>query len=614
MEIGIALLSLLGLGFLVAIFDSDDDPVTSAEDETPPGQETPTGQEPVAGLTLPGTEEDDTLTGGDGNDTITGSGGNDDLFGGAGDDTIEGGAGDDIAQGNAGSDLIIGNEGNDVLQGRGGDDTVQGFAGDDWVDGNDGDDLVRGGAGSDVVIGGTGADQIDGRAGDDLLISGEGPGSPLTDEQLAAARDGTPVDEIIPAPSDQEFSDDGEADTLDGGTGDDILLFGAGDSATGGTGADVFGIFAEQEGEAGPATIEDYVPADDSLFLYFQSDATPADSTIDVADDGADAVVSVDGAEVARIIGAAGQVSMSDLEIVQAEAEEPPVSNEITIDGTPEADTLPGSVEAKTINGLAGDDDIEARGGNDTVNGGEGADVVQGQGGADVLNGDAGNDLMQGRGGSDTLSGGDGNDWVDGNDNQDTVDGGAGDDTIVGGLAADVLTGGADDDILVAGELLADPVSTTALGAIRGGATLNDALSGVDIGDSVVLFDDGAPDVLDGGDGNDALAFGAGDTATGGSGLDDFGVIAGGDTPAIITDFDSAEDAIFIFDPAFDPGAAASVVTVTDDGADALILLDGTVVARALGAAGKLNAGDISVQGSVPTSVFDPNSAPVAVA
>ena len=607
MEIGIALLGLLGLGLLINIFDDDDDPVA----ETPPGQEevTPPGQEGIAGLTIPGTDEADTLTGGDGNDTITGEGGDDDLFGGLGDDVIEGGKGNDIAQGQGGNDLIIGNEGDDLLQGRGGDDTVQGFAGDDRVDGNDGNDVVRGGAGDDVVAGGAGADLIEGRAGSDMLISGEAPGAPLSTEQMAALRAGTPIEAVLSDVRAFELRDDGAADTLDGGTGDDHMFIGAGDSATGGAGADGFSIFADQgESEAGPATIEDYSAAEDSLLLYFQSDASPEDATIAVTDDGDDAVVTVDGQEVARIIGAAGQIAADDIEIGQAEA--PPVQNQLTINGTPGADTLPGGVEAEVINGLAGDDDILAGAGDDTVNAGEGADVVQGQVGADALNGDAGNDLMQGRGGSDTLSGGLGDDWVDGNDNQDTVDGGAGDDTVVGGLAADVLTGGADDDVLVAGELLADPLSTSALSALRGGATLNDAISS-EIGERVVLVDDGAADILDGGAGNDVLFFGAGDTATGGSGADDFGIIAGGDTVATITDFDSAEDVVVIFDPNFDSRTTDPDITVTEDGADALISLDGAVVARMVDGAGKVSAEDISTFRGVATSFLEPNQTPV---
>ena len=167
-------------------------------------------------------------------------------------------------------------------------------------------------------------------------------------------------------------------------------------------------------------------------------------------------------------------------------------------------------------------------------------------------------------------------------------------------------TGGEDADILVAGELLADPLSTAELSALRGGASLDDAVN-IDIGDTVALADDGAADTLDGGAGADLLYFGAGDTATGGSGADGFNVLSGGATEATITDFDSAEDTITIIIPTAAAGATAPVVTVTDDGADALILLDGTVVARAVAGAGKVLAADVTVQEEEATATFDPN-------
>ncbi len=52
MEIGIALLSLLGIAFLVNIFDDDDD---DNEVVTPSAEEPPVGQEQIEGLVLEGT-------------------------------------------------------------------------------------------------------------------------------------------------------------------------------------------------------------------------------------------------------------------------------------------------------------------------------------------------------------------------------------------------------------------------------------------------------------------------------------------------------------------------------------------------------------------------------
>jgi Ca2+-binding RTX toxin-like protein len=53
----------------------------------------------VPGVTLFGTDDDDTLAGGEGDDIISGGGGNDTLSGGDGDDELTGGDGDDIVDG-----------------------------------------------------------------------------------------------------------------------------------------------------------------------------------------------------------------------------------------------------------------------------------------------------------------------------------------------------------------------------------------------------------------------------------------------------------------------------------------------------------------------------------
>ncbi|WP_415402655.1 calcium-binding protein [Tateyamaria sp. SN3-11] len=553
--------------------------------------------------------DDVALTGTDGADSLVGGDGDDDLLGGLGADTIEGGAGNDLIQGQGGEDVLIGNEGNDAMQGRGQDDTVQGFSGNDWVDGNDGDDFVRGGAGNDVVIGGDGADAIFGRADDDLIIAGEVPGTPLSNAQLDQLRDGVSLEDVLSGDliSSFDLEDDGDADTVVGGGGDDLMIFGEGDTARGGNGEDGFAILAESAGgESGPAVIQDYTAEDDTIFVYFQSDDVPADSEITVADDGDDAVISLDGEELGRVTGAAGQLTADQIEVVQP-IETPDVTE---INGTDDADTLTGGGEDEQINGAGGDDDLLGGNGADTITGGAGADVIQGQGGFDRITGNADDDLIQGRGGDDTLSGNAGADWVDGNDGDDSVNGGTQNDTVVGGLGSDVLSGGEAQDVLVSGELLADPLTTGELDNIRDGETLAEA-TGIALGDTVFLDDDGAADTLDGGNASDVLFFGAGDTATGGNGPDDFGIIAdsagNGLGEALITDYTAGEDELFIV--LDDLGAAAApVVTVVDDGADAVISLGGEVLARVTGGAGVVTAAQIALTTGVSTSVFDPNA------
>ncbi len=88
-----------------------------------------------------------------------------------------------------------------------------------------------------------------------------------------------------------------------------------------------------------------------------------------------------------------------------------------------------------TVDGGAGDDNIEGTPGNDALNGGEGNDTIAGGEGADTLNGgngqdnisgDAGSDNIFGEAGTDVLAGGLGNDIVSGGSGIDTVDGGEG--------------------------------------------------------------------------------------------------------------------------------------------------------------------------------------------
>ena len=101
------------------------------------------------------------------------------------------------------------------------------------------------------------------------------------------------------AGNDSLFGQGEEADFLNGGGGDDLLHLMGADVATGGTGADRFDI----QGNGG--TIADYVPAEDRLVVVYDPALHP-DPQVSVSDDGADALVYLDGQELARISGAAG--------------------------------------------------------------------------------------------------------------------------------------------------------------------------------------------------------------------------------------------------------------------------------------------------------------------
>lgn len=293
------LLATLGLAIGIGLFihNTDDDDTT--------------------GETIEGTDQDDTLTGTERDDFISGLEGNDVLLGDGGDDKLHGNEGDDAVIGGAGDDILRGQQDDDALFGRGGDDWLSGDTGSDWVDGGAGDDTVRGGYGSDVVIGGEGADTVEGGDNDDLLIGGTGPLETLDDQGVADLRDdmmdgflGAAIDNV-----DTDLADDGAADTLDGGDGDDVLIGGAGDTLTGGTGEDLF-VLLDSAG-VDPATITDYDAAEDALVVQYENGQPEPMLDLTENEDGTQ-TLTADGVVIAVLN--ASSLSTSDILLVQRPA------------------------------------------------------------------------------------------------------------------------------------------------------------------------------------------------------------------------------------------------------------------------------------------------------
>ncbi|MEO0936901.1 MAG: calcium-binding protein [Pseudomonadota bacterium] len=252
------------------------------------------------------------INGTDGPDDLDGLGGNDVISGGAGADNIEGGTGADLLQGEDGDDVIEGEQQNDTINGGAGSDFIQSGRGDDvatggaeadWIEGNAGADIVRGDAGNDTLIGGRGADDLAGGDGDDLIVSGDVAGTPLRFEDLKSLRDGAALADLLGVPEDTALtiSDDGDADSLIGGEGDDTLIFGAGDTARGAGGTDTF-VVMEDQAEGGPATIEAIEP-DETIAILARDDGTDPEVTVEA--EGEDGLISLDGVLVARVQGGA---------------------------------------------------------------------------------------------------------------------------------------------------------------------------------------------------------------------------------------------------------------------------------------------------------------------
>jgi Ca2+-binding RTX toxin-like protein len=102
---------------------------------------------------------DDTLTGGSGADSIVGNDGVDSLIGGAGNDTMYGGTGGDAMRGGDGNDSIFGEAGNDGMYGENNNDTLNGGSGTDYMSGGSGtDDFGSQDGEIDTLDGGSGWD------------------------------------------------------------------------------------------------------------------------------------------------------------------------------------------------------------------------------------------------------------------------------------------------------------------------------------------------------------------------------------------------------------------------------------------------------------------------
>jgi Ca2+-binding RTX toxin-like protein len=210
---------------------------------------------------------DDVLDGGGnspGSDSLDGGAGGDALYGRAGDDELDGGAGNDSLAGAGGTDTLNGEDGNDGLEGGAGGDTVNGGAGNDVVNGAaadltgaDGADDLRGGAGTDTLLGVDGNDKLDGGPDADVMDGGDGTdtvdyeGRPrkVTVTLDDVANDGEPlegdnvrrnVENVLGGTLGDDLSGDSDANTLDGGPGEDLVVGNGGvDMLQGGNAPDV---------------------------------------------------------------------------------------------------------------------------------------------------------------------------------------------------------------------------------------------------------------------------------------------------------------------------------------------------------------------------------------
>jgi Ca2+-binding RTX toxin-like protein len=242
-----------------------------------------------------------------------GPGMEDTLWGGAGDDRIFGGAGDDRILGDSGDDRLFGDSGDDVISGGSGSDTIEGGPGADILSGGGdaGDTASYDGSRAAVRVALTFGDTTIGRGGDaegDRLhgfrnLIGSDYGDRLSDTVKGSVAFGGNAntfdggrgndrldmgggnDRAIGGSGNDTLRGEAGDDTLEGGSGDDILEGGAGaDRLRGGAGADRFVFryladsgFALDERD----TILDFTPADGDRIVLKAIDADPSTAVDD---------------------------------------------------------------------------------------------------------------------------------------------------------------------------------------------------------------------------------------------------------------------------------------------------------------------------------------------
>ena len=317
---------------------------------------------------------------------------------------------------------------------------LDGEDGDDTLSGSDGGDTLKGGNDDDRVVGFRGADDMEGGAGNDVLVWNNGDGS----------------------------------DTMDGdaGNGDVVEVNGSNNAG------DIFTIAPGANGR---------VDFDRLNLVPFSLD--------------------IGGSERIQVNGLVGDDTISSLP-----GAGPLIAHELN--GGVGADTIAGGESADLI---TGGDDI------DTLHGGGGADRLVADRGNDTMNGDAGDDTMvwNNGDGTDAMNGGDGQDRVEVNGSPTGADvftikpaaGGARfDRTNVGLFGLDIATSELLEVNALGGNDSLTASSGTPLEINADGGEGDDALTGANERDALfggsgndTLTAAGGHDLLDGQAGNDTL-------------------------------------------------------------------------------------------------------------
>lgn len=456
--------------------------------------------------------------------------------------------------GNNSADLIVGNTGDNSLDGRGGRDTLDGGAGNDTLNGGNGDgepDLLRGGQGNDLYILDSGLDRIVDVEGRDAvlatfsvdlastLVSGIenivlNPNLPVADANINAAGNQF-GNEITGNSGNNQLDGRGGIDTLSAGSGNDILQGGANDGEAdflfGGDGNDVYIVDSTPDvirDSAGRDTVQSGVSFNlasgnvsgvENLVYTGSAKATlqgtAADNAIvsqgegdDTLDGGAGSDTLDGGAGANSLVGGEGD----DFYVIHS-----------PLDGIVEGSTSLGGLDTALVKipafALAAKSNLEILtsifNGNSSLVGSNSDNTINGGAFSNTLRGEGGRDYLLGSGLADSLVGGTDDDTLDGRGGNDTLAGGAGNDFYFTASQSIriVEEAGEGSRDMVASSVDFSLVHTAALAQIEDLLLLgNGNTRGT--GNSV-------DNILTGSDGNNTLSSGEGnDTLLGGLGAD----------------------------------------------------------------------------------------------
>ena len=420
------------------------------------------------------------------------------------DGIVQGTAGADVIQtgylGDPDGDRIDNNDGQGVAGTVGNDDYIMAGAGNDSIVANLGNDIIYAGTGDDTAFGGAGDDWVSMGAGNDSFGS-FGTDSAGNDTVYGDAGN----DYLIGGGENDVLYGGSEADTLSGGVGSDTMY--------GGDDADVFMVTDDHQGD----TVFGGEGGNDNDVLAFGNFVSTNGVNLTATGDETGTYAYTGTASgttgaYSEIEAVAGTIYNDNLNFAAD-------GSGVTAYGLGGNDTIAGGAGNDVIFGNEGNDAIHGAAGNDTVYGGDGDDTQSvGDLGDDLVYGGLGNDVLSGDAGNDTVYGDEGNDALEGHDGADTIYGGTGNDYIAGFDVSGLTTPanrtlnpnvGSDDganDLLVGGD---------GNDTILGGAG-NDTLTG-DLGNDALVGGAGA-DSLSGGNDADTIYGGAGDTVVGGEG------------------------------------------------------------------------------------------------